>query len=359
MPQSSPMPAGFHRLRIADLRRETEDCVSIAFAVPDGLRAVFAFSPGQYLTLRAIIGGVEQRRSYSICSALDDGALRVAIKHVQDGVFSHFANTALRVGDTLEVMPPAGRFGAPIGDHSYVAFAAGSGITPVLSIVGSVLARAPGSRVVLFYGSRSVSQIIFRGALEDLKDRYLGRFSVIHVLSREAQDVAALSGRLDREKITRMLPAMADPAAIDHALICGPGAMIETVAAALAGLGVPAGRVHVERFTPTAGPRPPPAPAATRDAPFAMVRIIHDGKTSDVPVNAGEKVLDAALRAGLDLPWSCRGGMCSTCRARLTEGAADMAENYALEPWETAAGYILTCQARAKTSRLTVDFDQV
>ena len=359
VPLTSGSPR-FHRLRIAELRRETADCVSLAFAVPAALRPRFSFTPGQYLTLRTRIGGAEVRRSYSICSGIDDGELRVAVKHVPDGVFSHFANTRLAAGDVLEVMPPAGRFGVPVGDHTYAAFAAGSGITPILAILRTMLVRAPGSRFVLFYGSRTVAQIIFRTALEDLKDRFLGRLSIIHVLSREGQDVPALSGHLDADRVARLLPAVVDPRTIDHALVCGPGGMNATVSAGLLGLGVTAERIHIERFVPAGGVgRPAPAGVGVTLPAFATATIIHDGKTNDIAIAAGERVLEAALRAGLDLPWSCRGGMCSTCRARLTVGTVEMAENYALEPWETAAGYILTCQARPTAGHITVDYDQV
>jgi len=347
----------FHKLLIADLRRETDDCVSLAFAVPDSLRADFAFTPGQYLTLRTIIAGEEIRRSYSICSTPADGDLRVAIKHVPGGRFSEYANTRLAAGDTLDVMPPEGRFGAPIAPGTYVAFAAGSGITPILSIAKAALAA--GAHFILFYGSRTVPSIIFREALEDLKDRHLGRLTVIHVLSREEQDVPILTGRLDAEKIRALLPTIATPATIDHAFICGPGAMIDTISATVSDLGIPAHAIHTERFTPAEGAGPRRAAPPPDAEPFARATIIHDGKTNDIPVAEGEPILEAAIRAGLDLPWSCRGGMCSTCRAKLTEGSATMDENYALEPWETDGGYILTCQAHPTTKHVIVDYDHV
>jgi ring-1,2-phenylacetyl-CoA epoxidase subunit PaaE len=354
----------FHRLRIADLRRETDDAVSIAFDVPESLRDVFAYAPGQYLTVRAELGGEEIRRSYSICAGLDDIELRIAIKHVPQGAFSPFANTGLKPGDTMEVMPPAGRFGAPIEADAarvHVGFAAGSGITPVLSILKTVLSREKASRFILFYGSRSTPEIIFRAELEDLKDRYMGRLSVFHVLSREEQDLAVLSGRLDGPKIHALLPAAIDPAAISHAYICGPADMIETVTEALVQLGVPAGRVHAERFVPAGGTAPVRRPVVVPPGapPFATATVVHDGKSRDVPLAEGETVLEAALRAGMDLPWSCRGGMCSTCRARLVEGSVTMDQNFALEPWETEAGYILTCQSHPTTAHVTVDYDHV
>ena len=348
----------FQTLRIANLRRETEDCVSLAFDIPEIARDGFAFIPGQYLTLRASIAGTEVRRSYSICSGPDDGEVRVAIKHVADGVFSHFANTVLATGDAIEVMPPEGRFGAPLGGGTYVGIAAGSGITPVLSIMKAVLAADGAASFVLIYGSRNVASIIFRTELEDLKDRYLGRLTVIHVLSREAQDVPVLTGRIDAGKLRALLPAAVAPGDIAHAFLCGPGGLIDIAAAVLAELGVAAERVHCERFTASTPPRPRAA-AVAGEAPFATATIIHDGKTNIVAVAEGEAILEAAIRAGLDLPWSCRGGMCCTCRARLTEGAATMEANYSLEPWETEAGFVLTCQAHPTSRHVTVDYDAV
>lgn len=349
----------FHSLRIAGLRRETDDCVSLAFDIPDAARAAFAFTPGQYLTLRATIDGEDVRRSYSICSGPADGELRVAIKHVPGGRFSHHANTVLATGDRIDAMPPEGRFTARPGAGTHVAIAAGSGITPILSIMKAVLAGDPASHFVLLYGSRSVASILFRTELEDLKDRYLGRLTVLHVLSREEQDVPVLTGRLDAGKIKALLPSAVDPAAIAHAFLCGPGELIDTATATLAALGVAPERIHAERFTPAAPARvAPPAPTAA-DAPFATATIIHDGKSNLIPVAAGEPVLEAAIRAGLDLPWSCRGGMCSTCRARVTEGAATMEVNFSLEPWETDAGFVLTCQAHPTTGHVTVDYDAV
>ncbi len=349
----------FHTLRIADRRQETDEAVSLAFAIPEALRGDFAFRPGQYLTLRATLGGEEVRRAYSICAGLDDGELRVAVKHVPGGAFSGHANSALRVGDTLEVMPPEGRFGhAPGGGgRLYLGLAAGSGITPILSILKSVLAREPGSRFILLYGSRSTAQVLFRAELEDLKDRYLDRLTVLHTLSREAQDVAALSGRLDGAKLRALLPGLVEAAAVDQAFVCGPEAMLDELPGVLAELGVAGDRIQVERFTPS-GPRR--ATAVAQDAPgVAVATIIHEGAQREVPVAEGETVLEAALRAGMDLPWSCHGGMCSTCRARVTEGAVEMAVNFSLEPWETQAGYALTCQARPTTARVVVDYDAV
>jgi ring-1,2-phenylacetyl-CoA epoxidase subunit PaaE len=356
------MPPRFHSLRVASLRRETQDAVSLTFAVPDALRAEYRYLPGQYLTLRATIDGEDVRRSYSICSGLDDGELRVAIKHVAGGVFSGWANEALREGDTLSVMTPDGRFGVaiqPEAARTLVAFAAGSGITPVLSIVKTVLARETASSFVVFYGNRSTDSIMFRGALEDLKDRYMARLSVFHVLSREQSDVPVLNGHLDAEKVGVLMRAMVSPEAVDHACVCGPQPMIEGLETALADLGLPRGRIHVERFTPGAGGRPRVVVVPPAAPPKAIVTVIHEGARWEIPVADGEAIIDAAIRAGRNLPFSCKGGMCCTCRAKLLEGRVEMAVNYSLEPWETEAGYVLTCQSHPVTQRVVVDYDQV
>ena len=356
----------FHPLCIRAVRRESADAVCITFDVPDDLKESFAYTAGQFLTLRAALGGAEVRRCYSICTGLDDRELAVAVKHVPQGLFSHHANTALNVGDVIEVMPPEGRFGAALSPEQarlHVGFAAGSGITPIMAILKTVLSREPHSRFILFYGNRSAASIMFRETLEDLKDRYLDRLSVFHILSREEQDISLLSGRLDGEKVRALLPRVVPPDAIDHAYICGPASMNDALPIALGELGARPERIHVERFV-VAGTPPPHLSSARAgegvcSRPFAVATIIHDGKTNEIPVAEGEAVLEAGLRAGLNLPWSCRGGMCSTCRARLRDGAVKMVQNYALEPWELDAGYVLTCQSHPTTPNVTVDYDQV
>ena len=353
----------FHRLAVSDLRRETADAISLSFAIPRELQADYHFSPGQYLTLRTTLDGEEVRRSYSICSGPDDGELRIAVKKVDRGAFSNWAAEELKCGDQLDVMTPTGRFGiahAPDQARVYVGFAAGSGITPILSIVKGVLAREPHSRFFLFYGNRSAGEILFREALEDLKDRFLGRLSVFHVLSQEEQDLPILSGRLDGEKVRRLLGAIVPAAAVDHAFICGPSGMIEDLEATLRDLGLDEAQIHVERFVSVHGGRPrQKAPIVSAATPAHIASLIVDGKRRDVPVAEGEAILDAALRAGLDLPFACRGGMCSTCRARLVEGSARMELNYSLEPWELKAGFVLTCQAHPTSERVVVDFDHL
>ena len=356
------MTPRFHRLIVTDVRRETPEAVSIAFAVPEALREAYRFTPGQYLTLKTELGGEDIRRSYSICSGLDE-ELRVAVKRVANGLFSSFANTALRPGDALDVMTPMGRFGlAPDPDaaRTCVGLACGSGITPVLSIVKSMLAREPMSRFFLFYGNRTSRDIMFREALEELKDRHMDRLSVFHVLSREAQDIPVLNGRLDGAKISLLLRTVVPAAVVDHAFICGPGTMIEEAEATLKALGVP-GEIHIERFTPAEGAagRPVSRPVPADAPPRALAEIVLDGRRYTVPVGEDEGIVDAALRAGLELPYACKGGMCCTCRAKIVEGRVEMRTNYSLEPWEIEAGYALTCQARPITERVVVDYDQV
>lgn len=355
------MAPRFHTLTIAECRRETADAVSLAFAVPDGLRDDYAFSPGQYLTLRASIDGEDVRRSYSICSGLDDNELRVAIKHVEGGAFSTWANEQLHTGSTLDVMTPDGRFGVPIepaSPRTLVAFAAGSGITPILSIASTVLKREAG-RFFLFYGNRTTAGIMFREQLEDLKDRYLSRLAVFHVLSREQQDLPVLNGHLDAEKIGLVMRSLVPMASVDQAFVCGPQPMIEGLEKALADLGMARDHIHVERFTPGVGGRPPPKTVAANAKPKAIATIISEGARFDIPVAEGEAIIDAAIRAGRSLPYSCKGGMCCTCRAKLVEGRVEMAVNYSLEPWETDAGYVLTCQSHPVTEHVVIDYDQV
>jgi len=348
--------ARFQRLTVAALRRTTADSVVVAFDAPASFRS---FTPGQYLTLRATIDGRDVRRCYSICSAPGDGTLRVGIKHLPGGLFSSWANTVPREGDTIQVMRPEGRFGVaidPAASRVFAAFAAGSGITPILSIMTTVLTREPGSRFSLFFGNRATRDIMFRDEIEDLKDRFLSRLSVFHVLSRERQELDILNGHLDPEKIPALTRLMPPP---DHVFVCGPQGMIEGLEPALAAAGVPRERIHVERFTPSSDAPRPPVVVPEGVPPAAMATLIIDGARLEVPMAEGETIVDAAVRAGRDPPFSCRAGMCCTCRARLVEGRVAMATNYSLEPWETEAGYVLTCQARPLTALVVVDYDQV
>jgi ring-1,2-phenylacetyl-CoA epoxidase subunit PaaE len=353
----------FHRLAVSDLRRETADAVSLTFAIPKELAEDYRFSPGQYLTLRTTMDGEEVRRSYSICSGPDDGELRIAVKKIDGGAFSNWAADELKCGDELDVMTPTGRFGvtaAPDQARVYVGFAAGSGITPILSIVKGVLAREPDSRFFLFYGNRSASGMLFREALEELKDRFIERLSVFHVISGEEQDIPILHGRLDGEKVRVLLRSLVSWQDVDHVFICGPSGMSEDIEATCRAIGIAENRIHVERFVSEFGGKPRPKMVVPPTAPpKAFAALIIDGKRREVPIAEGEAILDAALRAGVDLPFACKGGMCSTCRARLVEGKAQMEVNYSLEPWELEKGFILTCQARPVTDRVVVDYDHV
>jgi ring-1,2-phenylacetyl-CoA epoxidase subunit PaaE len=353
----------FHRLAVSELRRETSDAVSLTFAIPPQLAADYAFAPGQYLTLRTTMDGEEVRRSYSICSGPDDGELRIAVKKVDGGAFSNWAADELKTGDELDVMTPTGRFGlahAPDQARIYVGFAAGSGITPILSIVKGVLAREPDGRFFLFYGNRSAGGMLFREALEELKDRYLQRLSVFHVISGEEQDIPILHGRLDGDKVRVLLRALVPAASVDHVFVCGPTGMSEEIEATCRDLGIAEDRIHVERFVSGLGGRPrAKAVVAASAPPKAIASLTIDGKRREVPVAEGESILEAALRAGMDLPFACKGGMCSTCRAKLIEGEAQMDVNYSLEPWELKAGFILTCQAKPVSDKVVVDYDHV
>jgi ring-1,2-phenylacetyl-CoA epoxidase subunit PaaE len=353
----------FHRLSVHDLRRETADAVSLTFDIPRELADDYAFAPGQYLTLRTTMDGEEVRRSYSICSGPDDGELRIAVKKVDGGAFSPWAADELKAGDELEVMTPTGRFGvapAPGEARICVGFAAGSGITPILSIVKGVLTREPNSRFFLFYGNRSSEGVMFREELEELKDRFLQRFSLFHVISGEEQDIPILHGRLDGEKVTVLLHSLVPASTVDHVFICGPTGMSDALEKTCLAMGIAEERIHVERFVSGLGGKPRPKKVVAPGAPpKAFASLIIDGKRREVPVAEGEAILDAALRAGIDLPFACKGGMCSTCRARLVEGRAEMDVNYSLEPWELKAGFVLTCQAKPVSETVVVDYDHV
>jgi ring-1,2-phenylacetyl-CoA epoxidase subunit PaaE len=367
------MPAPrFHTLKVQQVRRETADAISVAFAVPEELRDAYRFAPGQFLTLRADIGGGDLRRSYSICCGADDyedrGELRVAIKRTDGGLFSSWANDRLAAGAALDVMTPDGRFTTEFDvahRHHYVAFAAGSGITPILAIVKTVLRREPESRFTLVYGNRSVESILFGEELEDLKDRYLDRFSLYHVLSREHQEVDLFNGRIDTARVNALLDTLLPAAGIDAAFVCGPETMIDEVESALAAAGVARERIHVERFvapgtTPARRPMQPARPAAAIDlAESAEVEILADGVRRKLRVPySGAAILDAALAAGAELPYACKAGVCCTCRARVLEGEVRMDNNYTLEPAEMRAGYVLTCQSHPVSPRVVVSYDE-
>lgn len=358
----------FHPLRVAEVRPETADTISVAFEVPADLHDAYRFTQGQFLTLKAPIDGKDIRRSYSICCGVQDyaerGELRVAVKLVDDGVFSGYLHDTLAPGETLDVMTPDGRFHVPLDAgcaRHYVAFAAGSGITPVLSLIRTTLASEPASRFTLVYGNRTVDSIIFSEALEDLKNQYLARFTLYHVLSRQPQEAELLHGRLDRARVAAFLHMLIPADDIDAAFVCGPASMIDEVETALRDAGVDPHRIHAERFgVPLAAPvRKTPAPNAQSHAGTAELVVVLDGKQHAMRLPMEDaNVLDTALAAGLDLPYACKGGVCCTCRAKVLEGKVEMEKNYTLEPWEMEKGFVLTCQARALTERVVVSYDE-
>ncbi|MFN3744974.1 MAG: 2Fe-2S iron-sulfur cluster-binding protein [Hyphomicrobiaceae bacterium] len=357
----------FHALPIAAVRRETADAISFALTVPEALAETYRFRAGQHLVVRARLDGEEVRRTYSISSDPACNELWITVKRVNGGRFSTYAHRTLAKGSALEAMRPAGRFVAPDdrGDgRTYLAVAAGSGITPVMGVIRHVLAREPNSGFTLIYGNRSVDSIIFLEALNDLKDRYLGRLSVLHVLSRDTEaDVPLLAGRIDGGKIKALLPLIGSPADIDHVYLCGPGNLIRDARAALLDAGVARERIHFEYFRagPDAVQQRASVASTAEVAPSAGSEVIAvvDGARHAFRVPEGHRVVDAALAAGVRVPYSCKGGMCCTCRAKLVEGEVVMLRNYSLEPWEVEAGFVLTCQAQPTSGRIVLDYDQM
>lgn len=360
----------FHTLRVSSISPEAAGSVAIALAVPESLRDSFDFQPGQYLTLRASINGADERRSYSICCTHSHFAqaheLVVGIRPMQGGVFSNWAAQVLRAGDTLAVMPPDGRFTSrrPRALHR-VGFAAGSGITPILSILASTLEDQRDSRFTLVYGNRSMATVMFNEALQDLKDRFPERLTLIHILSRQAQEVDLLQGRIDADKVRAIIDALLPVASMDEVFICGPEAMIEATEAALLAAGVPARQLHAERFTsPTLEALTPAArqAAGARHEQGARgqvaLTVVLDGKEHALQMSPDQHVLDVALAAGLDLPYSCKGGVCCTCRAKVMQGSVEMDKNFGLEAWESEQGFVLSCQSRPTSDRVTVSYDE-
>lgn len=353
----------FHRLKVREVRRETKDCVSVSFEIPEALGKDYAFNAGQYLTLKADIGGEEVRRTYSICSSPSEADLRVAIKQVEGGKFSSFANQRLHRGDELDVMTPLGNFFTALDpDHEkhYVAFAAGSGITPIIAILKSVLEVEPKSVFTLFFGNKSTDAIIFRESLENLKNKYLDRLSIHHVFSREQAGTELFSGRITAEKCAAFCDRLLDLEEVDEFFICGPYDMMVSVRDTLRSRGVDKKSIHVELFTAKNGqPVKKVKRTKRQEEDFeASVTVKLDGTSMDFPIRSdGDSILDAALKGGADLPFACKGGVCSTCKARLLEGKVEMDVNYALEEDEVEAGYILTCQSHPLTPKVVVDYD--
>ena len=362
---SSP---SFHELSIKKVSPEAAGSVAITFDIPSESLEKFHFEPGQFLTLRADVNGQDVRRNYSISSPrsqfLKRRELEIGIRPVEGGVFSNWAATQLKAGDTLKVMPPEGRFTIkkPRAIHR-VGFAAGSGITPILSIAATTLEEQTESKFTLVYGNRRMSSVMFNEALQDLKDRFPGRFTMIHILSQQAQEVDLLQGRIDADKIKAIIDALLPAKSMDEVFICGPEAMIEVTEKALIDSGVPANRVHSERFTTSVSQAhkvqadTDAAKEKTSSAKSVHMTIVLDGKEHEVALSPDEHVLDAALNAGLDLPFSCKAGVCSTCRCKVTHGEVTMDKNFTLEADEMAQGFALSCQARAATQKLVISFD--
>jgi len=348
-----PSRTSFHRLVVRRVEPLTADSAAITFAVPAELAGEFAFAAGQFLTIRR----GDERRSYSICAPVG-AAPRIGVREVTDGAVSGWLVREVRPGDTVEVQPPSGSFTPDLsvpGHH--VLIAAGSGITPMMSIAASVLVASAESTVTLLYGNRRSGTVMFADDVADLKDAYPARMQIVHVLSREPQEVELYSGRLDPERLSALLPATVDVASVDHWWLCGPLDMTTGATEVLRGLGVPAGRIHRELFW--VGDEPP-AEVVHDDGPVAAgarLTVILDGRSSMLTLPAGTPVLDGAQQARPDLPFACKGGVCGTCRARIVAGEATMRRNYALEQSEIDAGYILTCQALPKTDEITVDYD--
>jgi ring-1,2-phenylacetyl-CoA epoxidase subunit PaaE len=368
-PPRAPRHAVVHELRVAAVDRLTADAVAVTFEVPEELREAFRFRAGQHVSVRAPVLGDDTRRTFSICTPATSGTLRIAVKRIPGGAFSTYAMERLRPGDALEVLTPTGRFSPsldPSRSRRYGAVAAGSGITPVLSILSTALEVEPRSTAALVYVNRTVESVMFLEEVEDLKDRYLDRFQLVHVLTREPRDVDLLAGRLDRERLERILVTVLPVDDVDEWYLCGPPALAETCRGALLERGVPPECVHRELFhadpagTLRRGVLSPAAPGpASADGEEAVVTVVLDGRRHTLRVRRGvETVLTAALRARPDTPFACRNAVCGTCRARVLEGQVEMDAAHALEPAEVAAGYVLTCQAHPVTPHVVLDYDQ-
>ena len=356
--------ARFFPLEVADIRHETRDAVVLTLMPREEDRAAFDFTQGQYLTFRRSFDGEELRRSYSICVGKDEGVLKVGIKRVDGGAFSSWANEALRPGDIMEAMPPMGAFHVPIEPErkrDYLGFAGGSGITPVLSLIKTTLSREPKSRFTLIYGNRSINSIMFREELEDIKNTYLCRFNVIHVLESEAQDIDLFSGRIDAEKCAGLFKSWINIAAVDMAFICGPEPMMLAIAASLREHGLRDDQIKFELFAsaPRRSNHVTKSVANGDKAEICAATITLDGTTRviDMP-KKGQTILDAALGASLDAPYACKAGVCSTCRAMVLEGDVEMETNHALEDYEVRRGYVLTCQCYPLSDKVVVSYDQ-
>jgi ring-1,2-phenylacetyl-CoA epoxidase subunit PaaE len=351
----------FHSLKVQEIRKETDDCVSVSFDVPDDLKKDFEFQAGQYLTLKTQINGEEVLRSYSICASPSEDDLRVAIKKLEGGRFSTFANERLSAGEWVDVMTPTGNFHTKLDSENqkhYVAFAAGSGITPVISILKSVLTTEPKSHFTLFYGNRYSDSIIFKEQIEALKNLHLGRLSVHHILSKEHIGADLFYGRIDESKCRTFCNVLIDLDSADEFFICGPESMIHSVKETLLDLGVNKKQIHFELFTSPVGKLGTKTTKTSTRSVLSKVQITLDGNTFKFDLTSTkDTILDAAHKYGADLPYACKGGVCATCKAKILKGEVEMEINYALEEEEVEQGYVLTCQAHPKTKEVTVSFD--
>lgn len=355
----------FHPLQVTEVRRETREAVVVTLQPSEDDRAAFAFTQGQYLTFRRMFDGEELRRSYSICTGLDEGVLKVGIKRVDGGCFSTWANEELGPGDTLEAMPPMGAFFTPLEPEKakhYLGFAGGSGITPVLSLIKTTLAREPKSQFTLVYANRHVSSIMFREELEDFKNLYLARFAVLHILESEAQDIDLFTGRLDAEKCAALFRGWIDVKSADTAFVCGPEPMMLAVAAALRGHGVRDEQIKFELFASSQPGRARRKLAGVDRADqhaTCEATVTLDGVTRSFTFpKHGQSLLEAAIENRMDAPFACKAGVCSTCRAKVLEGEVEMETNHALEDYEVRQGYVLTCQSHPLSDRIAVSYDE-
>lgn len=359
------MSTAFYKIKISDIVKETHDTVSISFDIPEHLKSSFQYKQGQYLTFK-VPGNEDERRSYSLCSSPLDQEWRVAVKLVPGGLFSVLANEQLKVGDELEVMPPLGNFYTEldrVNNKKYVFFAAGSGITPIISIIKTVLLKEPQSECTLFYSNKTSSGIIFKEQLEALKNKNLGRFSLYYLLSRERMDIDLFQGRIDENKCQQLLENFQHIVHADEFFLCGPFEMIESVKTNLLKSGVDKSKIHTELFTPPDQTKIASSKIQTEKIgmkeKISHVSVNVDGVTTDFKLSFhGRSVLEEAVSKGVDLPYSCKGGVCSTCRAKLLEGEVEMTVNYALEEEEIEDGYILTCQSHPRSEKVIIDFDQ-
>lgn len=352
--------AKFHLLKVKSISRPTEESVAVTFEIPSDLKSEFQFIQGQHLTLKKDINGEDTRRSYSICSCPLDGNLEVAIKKLEGGAFSTYANEVLKEGDELEVMPPHGSFYTnlnPDNQKTYVAFVAGSGITPIISILETTLRTEPKSEFILFYGNRKTSTIIFQERLEALKNKYMGRLSLYHVLSEERQESELFNGMIDAEKLDTFSRSFFDINAVDEFFTCGPEPMMLTVRDTLIELGATEDKIHLELFTSPVGKLGQAQKEVEYTKSQSEITVVLDGNSTTFPYDSKDSILDVAFQNGADLPYACKGGVCSTCVAKVLDGEVDMQTNYALEPDELDRGLVLTCQSRPKTEKVTLTFD--